>query len=433
MIIYVVNQYPNLSETFIAREIEGLRDHGVSVTVVSLKKVGAALPRPALPPRRHRQGEPPSPSGKQRPPDDRSASPGSVQFREASPALIPPAALSIASLRAQLRFLCRKPAAYLSLLPKIAVRESKTPVGILRGVRRFLQAAALAREIRRLNPIRIHAQFAHVTADAGQVLSALLDLPFSVSVHAWDIYTQPPGKIERRVGDADFVVACTQHGAAHLQDLLGEKLHAPVHLMHHGLPVAEFTPATPDSHRRILAIGRLIAKKGLSDLIEACSQLAENGLQFQCTIVGEGPEYENIKAKIDESGLSDRIVLTGAKTQEEVREALLTTTVFVLPSVVDEDGDRDGLPNVILEAMACGIPVVTTTASAADEAVGNDRTGLLVPPHDPTALAAAIQQLLENPGRARDLGHAAREKAKAKFDLAKTIPPLAELLLRGNQ
>lgn len=442
MVLYVVNQYPNLSETFIAREIAGLRQYKIDVNVLAI--------RPSTHNDKNRQ----SPQSFLRRPIKGDRTAGECH----PPILHTPSAFKPASFIAQVYFLCRKPLTYCSLCGQIALRESTSPLGICRGFVRFMKAVAIARQIAALKPSRIHAHFIHITADCAQVISTLLEIPYSVSAHAQDIYTQRGRTIRQRLNGTDFVIACTKTGANYLHRMIGryscthedEECEnsrtasgqtsckknrkkamqiGDIHVIHHGIPVSEFPKATPPHVPHITAIGRLVPKKGFDVLVEACAQLDRHNIIFKCTIVGGGPEHPQLQNMINAYGLNKKVHLVGPQTQETIRQLLQHTTIFALPSIITADGDRDGLPNVILEAMACGLPIVTTRASAANEAVTNKQNGILVRPESFDHFASALRHLIENPEYARQLGRAGLQRI-CQFDITQTIPPLAILITR---
>lgn len=440
MVLYVVNQYPNLSETFIAREIAGLRQYGVDVNVLALTDSIC-----------HDYDTRPSQSFLRDPVKD-----GRTAGNYRPPILHPPPAFKPASFIAQVYFMWRKPLTYCSLCGQITLRESRSPLGICKGFVRFIKAVAIARQVTTLNPSRVHAHFIHITADCAQVISTLLGISYSVSAHAQDIYTQPGRTIRQRLNGTDFVIACTKKGANYLRKIIGSSPCMPegekyensktisvhtackdkrmqqmqigaIHVIHHGLPVAEFPEANHPHFPHISAIGRLVPKKGFDVLVEACAQLDRLNIDFKCSIVGDGPEHPHLQNMINAYDLNKKVHLVGPKGQTAIRQLLQQTTIFALPSIVTADGDRDGLPNVILEAMACGLPIVTTTASAANEAVTNKQTGILVRPESPDHFASALRHLIEDPEYARQLGRAGLQRT-CQFDITQSIPPLVILI-----
>jgi colanic acid/amylovoran biosynthesis glycosyltransferase len=191
------------------------------------------------------------------------------------------------------------------------------------------------------------------------------------------------------------------------------------------LDLAPFVPANSSAAPPlIVAVGRLIVKKGFADLVRACRLLMERGKSFRCAIIGEGPLEQELGAQINQLGLQDCVELPGAKPQHEIREYLVAASVFVLPSVVDPDGGMDNLPTVIMEAMAAGLPVVSTATGGIPEMVIQNETGFLGPPGDTVALAGAIERLFDDIGLARRLGERGFQRAEQLFSIEKNAREL---------
>jgi glycosyltransferase involved in cell wall biosynthesis len=178
----------------------------------------------------------------------------------------------------------------------------------------------------------------------------------------------------------------------------------------------------------IVAVGRLIAKKGFVDLLRACRLLSERGRSFRCEILGEGPLEQELREEIGQLDLQDCVELPGAKPQHEIREHLAAATVFVLPSVIDPDGGMDNLPTVIMEAMAAGLPVVSTSIGGIPEMVIENETGFLVPAGNVAALAGAIEKMINDRSLARKLGQAGYERTQRFFSIEKNVRELCALL-----
>jgi glycosyltransferase involved in cell wall biosynthesis len=178
----------------------------------------------------------------------------------------------------------------------------------------------------------------------------------------------------------------------------------------------------------IIAVGRLIAKKGFANLIRACGLVAKRGKSFQCEIIGEGPLENELRAQIEQLGLQNRVALTGSKPQRDVRQRLAAANVFVLPSVLDAQGGMDNLPTVIMEAMATGLPVISTNIGGIPEMVVQNETGFLVQPGDSVALAGAIEKVIDDGQLAQGLGRAGYERARELFSIEKNVRDLSGLL-----
>jgi len=296
------------------------------------------------------------------------------------------------------------------------------------GWRLWPRAAWLARRLRLDGVRHLHVHFIAEPADLAAQAAALSGLPFSVSAHAKDIYLSAAPDLRRRLGAARFTVTCTECNRAVLD---GVAPGARVWRMYHGIDAQVFHPrqrqATGDTPL-LLSVGRLRAKKGHDTLLAACARLQAQGRAVAAEIVGYGEEADRLHALRDELGLAEAVHLRGKLARDGVLAAYGRASVYVQPSRIDADGDRDGIPNVLLEAMAMGLPVVATQVSGIPELVEDGVNGLLVPPDDPPALAQAIARLLDDPALASRLGEAARATVLARFDNDRNLRQLLALL-----
>ncbi len=307
--------------------------------------------------------------------------------------------------------------------------------GLRDGRRRwrdFVRAGWLASQLRRDGVQHLHVHFISDTADVGRAAAAMAGLRFSISAHAKDIYLSDPADLHRKLTAAAFTVTCTD---ANRRALTSIAPHAPVHLMYHGIDRDVFdparrTPMSPGEAPLILAVGRLREKKGLDTLIDACAHLHARGRHVRCDIVGYGEAHDALAHRIEAAGLGRRVRLVGKLTREQVIERYARAAVFVQPSRIAADGDRDGIPNVLLEAMAMTLPVVASSVSGIPELVDDGVNGLLVEPDRPQALADAIERVLDDPRLAAALGRAGRQKVTEGFDNDRNLIQLSALLGR---
>lgn len=303
-------------------------------------------------------------------------------------------------------------------------------------LKEFLQAVWIAQFILESGDVRhIHAHFCHGATTVAWFVSLITGLPFSFTAHAKDIYCEslnPAGLLRRKMQAARFVVTCTDANREHLLQI---EPAADVRCIYHGLN-AEFTDLLVDSVNqtekaeplRALGVGRLVPKKGFDVLVEACAILKRRGFHFETTIVGEHGEHEiELRRQIAARGLRDRVRLIGPLEQARLYREYQSADVFCLPCRVLDNGDRDGLPNVLMEAMACGLPVITTPISGIPEIIKDGKNGTLVPPDDAEALANAIQRISSDRMLARNLGRAGRLTVLERFDGNKTALELASL------
>jgi glycosyltransferase involved in cell wall biosynthesis len=249
----------------------------------------------------------------------------------------------------------------------------------------------------------------------------LAGIPYTLTAHAKDIYITSLDRLRPKLQHAQTVITCTEFNRRYLVEQFGTALDGKLHSIHHGLDLAQFKfrwpPASEQEAPSILCVARLVPKKGLNDLISAADILRRRGRSFKVEIIGNGPLRGALETQVTQLGLDDRVKLLGALPHESVCEAYQRAFMFVLPCVVTADGDRDGIPNVLLEAMASGVPVVSTAVSGIPELIDAERDGLLVPPNSPAMLADAIDRLLSCPELSERLARAARTKIEASFSM----------------
>jgi glycosyltransferase involved in cell wall biosynthesis len=304
------------------------------------------------------------------------------------------------------------------------------------NVKELLQAVALADRLLDAPEVRhLHAHFAHGTTTVTWLAAEIAGLPFSFTGHARDIYAQelnPGGLLRRKLRAARFAVTCTEANRRHLLAIAPE---AAVHLVYHGLG-ADFPRPTEDEpavdplgngRLRVLGVGRLVEKKGFDVLVEACALLAAREVPFEALIVGQDDKHGGeVRRRIAALDLEERVRLPGPMGQEELSREYGRASVFCLPCRV-LPGDRDGLPNVLVEAMASGVPVVTTGVSGIPELVSHEANGLIVDPNDPEGLADSLVRLHEDRELAVRLARAGRATVIERFDGDALAGRLADL------
>ena len=291
-----------------------------------------------------------------------------------------------------------------------------------------LQAVELARLVRRRGITHLHAHFASAGAGVARVAAAIAGIGYGFTAHAKDIFHADvdPDDLARKLRDAADVVTVSEFNLAYLRDTFGTDAHA-VRRVYNGLDLTGFPFGSPlDRPARIAAVGRLVEKKGFGDLLDAVALLIGQGREVDLVLVGSG-EYEGaLRAQVERLGLGDRVRMTGGLPQHRVAEIVAGAAVFAAPCVVGADGNRDGLPTVLLEAMALGTPCVGTPVTGIPEVIEDDVTGLLVPEHDPAALAAALGRLLDEPRLRLRLATAARTLIENEFDARRQARLVAE-------
>ncbi|WP_119943594.1 glycosyltransferase family 4 protein [Neorhizobium sp. NCHU2750] len=305
--------------------------------------------------------------------------------------------------------------------------------------RRFGQALVLAHEWPE-GADWLHVHFIHTPASVGRYASQLLGIPYTVSAHAKDIWTSPAWELSDKLGDAHWTVTCTRGGADHLRSLSDDA--GKVHLSYHGLDLSRFPPPDRASAQRdgsraddpvsILAVGRAVPKKGFDILLRALALLPAD-LHWRLDHVGGGDELKMLKPLAEELGLGARVRWHGAMSQKEVLQRYGEADIFALPCRIGKDGDRDGLPNVLVEAASQRVLCISTTISGIPELFVNDENGLLVEPEDPQALAAALERAIRNPSERDRMAGNAEAKVRGHFDHKTSIHDLQRLFSEAYQ
>jgi glycosyltransferase involved in cell wall biosynthesis len=288
------------------------------------------------------------------------------------------------------------------LIDKVKVLAPGTPAE---------QAAEVVERLDGARVDAVHGYFAHVPTDVAAKAARRLGVPYGFSVHALDARKVSRSGLAERARAAACVIACNPDVAGDLR-----RAGAPVQLIPHGVDLERFRPTPPPRSQvlTILAVGRLVAKKGFPVLLEAAARLLA---PVRLRIVGDGAQRAELERRIAELRLTGRVELAGATTHADLPAEYAAAHIVVVPSITDATGDRDGLPNVVLEAMSCARPVVASDVGAVSSAVVDGRTGVLVPPGDAEALAGALEFLADQPDMRERLGREARARVEADFEL----------------
>lgn len=392
-VAYLTSRFPKLSETFILFEMDEVAKLGISIQLYALVRERPAVIHPEA---------------------ERWLSRATFGGR-----------MSRSIIGAQLYWLRRRPAAYLRAWAGALRMNLSSPRFLVRAFYIVPAGAFFARRMTERGTDHIHAHYATHPALAAWVAAKLTGLPYSITVHAHDLYVDSTG-LDRKATDAAFVVAVSDYNR---RGVLKLAPRAKVGVIRTGTDPTVFQP-----HARaeggvltIAAVGSLEPYKGHRHLVEACRILARGGRSFRCLIVGEGLERPELERLIQEGSVGTECELLGALPREGVRDVLASADVFVLPSITMPSGKMEGLPVVLMEAMAMELPVIASNLSGIPELVENGRTGLLVPEGDPDALAAAIAQLADDEYLRRKLGSQARATVEESFDLRRSARALATL------
>ncbi len=333
-------------------------------------------------------------------------------------------------LTAHLYFLLTYPDRYISTLLYVLTPPDQTPRNRWRTLWHFGGAIYLAAKIRQHGVQHLHAHFSINAATMALVIARMLDISFSFTAHNICFIEQVI--LPQKLVSARFIACISQYTRDFLFKYLPAnrpELKEKFHIVHCGIPVDTFQPVNPISSVNpvILSFGQLAERKGMPFLVEACRVLQERGCAFECIIIGDGPQRPLLEQMINDYHLQDKVKLTGSVFQEKILEYLGHTDISVLPCIVAEDGDRDGVPATLMEAMAMEIPCVSTYVSGIPELIDHEKSGLLVPEKDAVAMADALQRLLEDKELRLKLGKAGRQKVLAEFNLNKSVAQLAEL------
>jgi glycosyltransferase involved in cell wall biosynthesis len=422
---YVLKGFPRLSELFIASEIYRLEQAGLPLALFVIKRSEETLGHTIA---------------------------GCIS---AHPDYLPPTE-SVSGMPLT-RWLARHLPAFAPALRRTARHR---PIGFLRAagaalaqafrarpsfwspprkvyVKEFLQAAALADRLLDAPDVQhLHAHFCHGATTVTWLAAIISGLTFSFTAHAKDIYApslNPAGLLRRKLAAAQFAVTCTEENRRHLGRL---GCTTPLHRVYHGLN-AEFADllrlqlrrsASGAGELRVLGVGRLVGKKGFDVLVDACAELVARGVDVHARIVGEEGDCKKVvEDRVRRHHLADRVSLVGAMDQPALYREYRRATVLCLPCRISDDGDRDGIPNVLVEALASGLPVVTTAVSGIPELVEHERTGLIVPPDDPVATADALLRIHQDGVLARRLAEAGKTLVSERFDGDRLIGELLTL------
>lgn len=298
---------------------------------------------------------------------------------------------------------------------------------------RLYQAVYVGLRLQEMKISHVHAHFAGMAARTAFWIAKFFPITFSFTAHANDIFAPRNFEIglDKLVGAARVVVTETDYAEKFLRERFPERADR-IHRIYNGLNLVEFERAAFSSDPPlIVAIGRLIVKKGFANLIRACALLVERGRSFRCEIFGEGPLENDLRGQVERLGLQECVQLLGAKPQHEIKERLADASVFVMPSVPEANGGMDNLPTVIMEAMATGLPVVSTRIGGIPEMVVENETGFLVQPEDAAALAGAIEKVINDHSLGQKLGQAGYERAQRLFSIEKNVRELCALICSG--
>jgi len=400
---YVLKMFPRLSETFILNEILELERLGVALRIFSLKRpVDSAL---------HPQ----------------------TKFVRGIVTYLPegiwrePVRILLANIAAWRRY----PTTYCRTLTHLVRRWRTKSFGD--SLLRFCQACCLIREMDGVT--HLHAHYANIPSKVALLVHRITGMPYSVTTHAKDIFQNAAitsSHVQERLRRARFVVGNSDYASSYIRANIPDQ--PEVYTIYNGINMNFFARRKREPvERLILSVGRLVEKKGFGDLIDACQLLKQRGINFSCDLVGAGILSKTLKEKIKSLGLGEHVRMLGPLSQYQLLPHYERAMVFALPCVEAADGDRDIIPNVIKEAMAVGVPVVTSRFPAIEELVEHGVTGLLVPPSNTGALAECLEFLLSDTALRQCLVRQAHTVIEERFDCRLNFARLKRLLLKANE
>lgn len=395
-VAYIMSRFPKITETFILHEMTSVLEQGIAIAVYPLLKEHERVTHP--------------------------------EIRAIMPRVHYTPFLSAAVLGSNLVFLAQKPLSCLAVLNTLISGTLRHPKTLLKTMAIFPKSVHLARLAQRQHIGHIHAHFATYPATAAYIIHRLTAIPFSFTAHAHDIFMDR-SLLTVKMKAAAFTVTISEFNKRLLARHVGSGCR--IEIVRCGVNLSQFKPSIRQtgigSAMELICVASYKDMKGHRYLLDACAILKEQGLAFTCHLIGEGPLRETIRHRIRQAGLSDRMIMHGPLPGPQVRRIMGTCDIAVLPSVVGERGDHDGIPVFLMEAMAMELPAVSTTLSGIPELIRDGYTGILVPPNDSAALARAILELSGNAALRNNMGKAGRCVVQSQFDMTKNNARLVQL------
>lgn len=351
------------------------------------------------------------------------------------------------ALRAHLSLLINSPRRFIRILfkyilfPYLKVLKLKNSRArrkrTAKRTRLYLKAAVIASELIKKKVPHIHAHYAHHPAETAFRVAGFTDLPFSFTAHAKDLFLAKKSKLQHLVRKAAFVLTCTRDGERFLKNQCLLKYEPKIHCLYHGLPLSRFFPLKEKNESPripvILSAGRFINKKGFDVLLLSLSLLKKRGLDFRCILAGDGRLVDDINGLVDSLDLRQVVEFPGFLPEEDLADLYRHASLFALACRISPDGNRDGIPNVILEAMASGLPVVSTAVGGIPEVVKNSENGFLIEPDSPEAFADALESLIREEALRKKMGEKGRQLVSRQFDISTNSEKLLRLFLKQSE
>lgn len=396
-VAYIMSRFPKITETFVLYEILELKRRGFRVGIYPLLRQDETVAHP--------------------------------EVRDVMSDVRYTPFVSVPIVRANLAYLIGRPRRYMRMLRRILLGTMGNPAFFLRALSILPKSVLFAYEIEANEYSHVHAHFATHPTVAAMIVNLLTGIPYSFTAHGSDIHKNQH-MLKEKVSDASFVVTISEYNVRFLAEKIGAEAAKRICVVHCGVDTQSFVMRHDSGSSetfRILCVASFREVKGHKYLIDACRILQQRGVPFVCNLVGDGKLRKQIERQIAASDLDEKVVLHGARERPYIIDLMQDTDVAVLTSVKGSSGNREGIPVNLMEAMASGLPVVSSQLSGIPELVEADVTGILAPPRDSVAIADALESLYRDPSRRRAMGQAGRQKVIKDFDQQATVAQLATL------
>ena len=403
-IAYILSKFPVFTETFIIREIREIRRRGIEVEVFSLKSAEG----------------------------DKSKHAEAEELRAGTHYI--PFFFSLEVWQSVVYYLRTRPGVTLGMLGRIISRNISSPMTLLKSLAVMPKAMTIANRLRKMGIRRIHSHWATIPATASWIASALNDAEFTFTTHAWDIF-KADNMLEEKMAASSGVRTISAFNKQYLLERYPSISPDKISVIHIGIDIRRFVPHDRSGHKGfvVLSIGRLVETKGFQFLLEACDMLRKRNVDFLCRIIYVSDAYEReIFALYEKLGLKGAVELISEVPQEKILDYYNSSDCLALPCIVDKSGDRDGIPTVILEALATEMPVISTEVSGIPEVVINDLSGILIQPESSSELADALETLYRDPALREKLGKRGREIVLDEFEISRSVDLLLGIILRND-
>lgn len=322
------------------------------------------------------------------------------------------------------------PFRFLKVLQWLFILLINSPTEFVKALLEFSVLGYYARQCQERNIEHIHVHFASRSLSLGLMLGILLDIPVSCTAHAFDIFMRSGKSLRYRMKQCKFISTISQYNIQYLRKKCGDEIADLCEIVHCGIDVSKFKVGSEKRNsRKLVSVARLCKKKGFDVAIQACNRLNNEGVDFTFEIVGDGPERDYLLSLIKEYNLDHKVKLLGAKNNDEIIPLISSAGIFLMPCVKDENGDMDGIPVAMMEAMACGTPVVSSKISGIPDLVLEGVNGFLVEQNDSVSVAEKVKRLINSQELISQFGFLARQHVEEQFDMEKNAEKLRELIL----